>query len=561
MKKLMIVVSIMFVSLVLSACEPDEKIIECPKGQEQIGDLCEDIPLVCPEGQHIEEEVCVMDYVAPDFNEIYNETGAYYQIFVRSFADSDNDGVGDFNGITAKLDYLVDLGVEGIWLMPIHPSPSYHGYDVSDYFAVNSEYGTMEDFETLLAEAELKGIDIIIDLVLNHTSSEHEWFTEWKAGNPDYAGYYRKITSGDSRLGENGSWGQNIWHSMEGGYYCGYFSTVMPDLNWSNVAVREQMTDVALYWLEKGVKGFRVDAALHIEGEGEVLPGTVPIESTLNKLLYFEIQLEMEYPDMYLIVEVFDDFDVSSKFYRSADSALNFETGGMILGAIRSGFSTNYVSKLETHYDVIADSEDGIDAPFLYNHDQDRLASILNGNQTELRLAAEMLLTLEGNPFIYYGEELGMFGVKSSGPYWDETRRLPLPFGDAYTTSWFEDTFNTNLDNVTEQQNDEESLFNVYRTLLNLRKESPALKYGDLIEYEEGSNILLGYYRVFNYDALNQEVVLVLHNVSDHPYAVGTNLGDVIYYSNGISSFDGNIEGQSTIIIQVSNDIIGELYE
>ena len=205
-----------------------------------------------------------------DFSEIYPNNGTYYQLFVRSFADSDNDGVGDFNGITDKLGYLKDLGINGIWLMPIHPSPSYHGYDVTDYYDVNPEYGTMADFENLLTKAEELGIDIVIDFVLNHSSNEHPWFVEWQNGNPDYVGYYRLITNGDVRLDQRGAWGQNIWHSTSGGYYCGYFGTNMPDFNWSNTAVQDEMVNIAKFWIEKGVDGFRLDAALHIEGVGEV---------------------------------------------------------------------------------------------------------------------------------------------------------------------------------------------------------------------------------------------------------------------------------------------------
>ena len=496
-----------------------------------------------------------------DFSEIYPNMGTYYQIFVRSFADSDNDGIGDFNGITEKLGYLKDLGINALWLMPIHPSPTYHGYDVTDYYEVNPEYGTMADFENLLTVAEEQGIDIIIDYVLNHTSNNHTWFIEWKAGNPDYAGYYRLITSGDERLEQRGAWGQNIWHSTTGGYYCGYFSSSMPDLNWSNPDVIDEMVEVAKYWVEKGVDGFRLDAAMHLEGVGEVKAPTVPIESTLVKLELFEYQIETVYPDTYIIGEVWDAFSLASLFYQSMDSTFNFEVGDEILGAVNSKYSSNYVSSIVRYSNTIAEYERfGIDAPFLKNHDQDRLASLLNGNTNKLKLAAEMLLTLPGNPFIYYGEELGMFGVKSFGPYWDETRRLPFPFGDEYTTSWFPDEYNTNLENVNEQLADEDSLLNTYKNILEVRNDSNALKYGDVFPYEEDSSVLLRYYRVFNYDENNQEIVLVLHNVSEGVYQLYLDDPDIIYYSNGIENFDGSVGAQSTLILRISNEMIGGFY-
>jgi len=497
-----------------------------------------------------------------DFSEVYPNNGTYYQLFVRSFADSDDDGVGDFNGITSKLGYLKDLGINGIWLMPIHPSPTYHGYDVIDFYDVNPEYGTMTDFENLLIAAEELDIDIIIDFIINHTSSEHPWFQGWKDGNPDYAGFYRLITASDERKDENGAWGQNIWHSTTGGYYCGYFGPDMPDLNWSNENVQAEMLDVASFWIEKGVDGFRLDAALHLEGVGEVKSPTVPIDSTLVKLEYFEYQIEELYPDIYIVGEIYDAFSVSSLFYQSMDSALNFEIGDKILAAINTGFSTDYVSTIVRYSEIINSYEsNGIDAPFLRNHDQDRMASILNSNISKLKLAAEMLLTLPGNPFIYYGEELGMFGIKSTGPFWDETRRLPLPFGDDYTTTWFADEFNTELKNVTEQEADSNSLFNVYKNILAVRNNSLALKYGDIFPYEESSNALQGYYRVFNYDLDNQEIVLVLQNVSEGDYQLYFENEDVMYYSKGIDNYNGSVEERSTLILRMNNELIGNFYE
>ncbi|MCF7927288.1 MAG: alpha-amylase [Candidatus Izimaplasma sp.] len=494
-----------------------------------------------------------------DFEQVYPEHGTYYQIFVRSFADSDNDGIGDFNGITEKLDYLVDLGVDGIWLMPIHPSPSYHGYDVLDYYAVNEDYGTMADFENLLDMSEEKGINVIIDYVINHTSNQHPWFQGWLNGEEEYLGFYRDITSSDDRFEEN----RSIWHAFDSGqYYAGYFGSSMPDLNWSNTTVQNKMIDIAKYWLEKGVDGFRLDATIHLEGVGEVKAPTIPIESTLTKLEYFEFKIEEDYPNTFIVGEVWDAFSTSSKFYQAIDATFNFETGDDITRAINAGFSNDYITSISRQLNIINEYEDkAIYAPFLYNHDQDRIASIMN-DRSKLKLAAGMLLTLPGNPFIYYGEELGMKGVKTYGPdIWDETRRLPLPFGDDYTTTWFEDTYNQNLDDVTTQLDDPNSLLNVYKTLLNLRQTNLSLKYGKFIPYEEASNVLLGYYRVFNYDDTHQSITLVLHNVSDGDYQLYLDNYDVLYYSKGNASFTNTLEAKSTVIFELPIEKIGELDE
>ncbi len=522
-----------------------------------------DSELICEDNQQIVDGECVDQTVdLLDFSEIYPNNNTYYELFVRSFADSDGDGVGDFNGITAKLGYLQDLGITAIWLMPINPSPTYHGYDVTDYYAVNSDYGTMEDFENLLTISEEMGIDIIMDLVINHTSSQHPWFQGWLAGDPQYDGYYRKITAGDSRLQNAGAWGQDIWHSMSGGFYCGYFGGDMPDLNWSNPVVQNEMVNVAEFWLEKGVDGFRLDAALHLEGVNEVKPPTVPIDSTLNKLEYFQYQIEKDYPNTYLVGEIYDAFSVSSLFYQAIDSTLNFEIGGEIIHAVNAGFSTDYVTKIIRYNQIIASyNPNGIDSPFLRNHDQDRIASELNGDMAKLKLSAEMLLTLPGNPVIYYGEELGMYGVKSTGPSWDETRRLPLPFGDNYTTTWFVDDFNGSLETAADQMLDSNSLFHTYKTILAVRNSSNALKYGDIFAYEDTNNVLLGYYRVFNYSDEYQEIVLVLHNVSDGEYLLYLNDEEIMYYSLGVKNFDGTMSGETTLILKISNEMMDDFYE
>jgi glycosidase len=506
-------------------------------------------PVVCDEGYVLDGEDCVMEV---NYDELYPEMGVYYQLFVRSFADSDGDGIGDFNGITENLDYFVEMGIDSLWLMPIHPSPTYHGYDVLDYYDVNEDFGTMEDFDKLVEEADKLGINIILDWLINHTSIEHEWFTEWMNGNPDYQGYYRSISSGDERLELN----PGIWHSMGGGkYYAGYFVR-MADLNWSNPAVQNEMVNAAKFWLEKGVDGFRLDAAKYLEGYGEVKSPTVPISSTLQKLEWFEYQLESEYPDVYITGEIFSGLTEFKLYYQSMDSALNFETGGDILGVINRGYSTDYVDTLVSNYNTFKEIDpEAIDAPFLFNHDQDRIATILNGNEAKLKLAAEMLLTLEGNPHIYYGEEVGMFGYKSTGPeFWDETRRLPLNWGNDYTTSWHPDTINGSVDDIYTQMEDPTSILYTYKMILNARQNSLALKYGVLEISSENNNALQAYTRTFTHDGEMIDKVLVLHNVTESEYEYGMDNTSVIYYSGGVENFDGVIAPRSTLILQLDTE-------
>lgn len=518
-------------TFVLASCNPSTQTIVCEDDEIEINGECQTV---------------VSDI---DWDAAYPGEGVVYQLFVRSFADSDQDGIGDFTGIKENLDYFVELGIDTLWLMPIHPSPTYHGYDVLDYYDVNPEYGTMEDFDSLVAAADEAGIDIILDFLINHTSIQHEWFQGWLNDDPQYEDYYRSISSSDPRYDLN----SGIWHSMgDNKYYCGYFVN-MADLNWSNPDVQQEMIDAAMFWLDKGVDGFRLDAAKYLEGYGEVSTQTQPITSSLNKLQLFEFKLEEQYPDVYISGEVWSGFSEMKIFYQSMDSVLNFTTGPNILRVLGNQTSSTYVADIISQYNQIKEIDpDAIDAPFLYNHDQDRLATIVNGDMRKLKLAAEMLLTLEGNPHLYYGEEIGMYGYKSEGPvYWDETRRLPLKWGNDYTTSWHPDAINGTVSDIETQFEDPDSLLNVYKTLLQARQSNPALRYGDVLESEFSNNALVSYYRVLHHDSDHQYKVLVIHNVSEYDYQLGEIEGTVIYYSGGLANYNGTVAPSSTFIIEV----------
>ena len=200
--------------------------------------------------------------------------GVYYEIFVRSFADSDGDGIGDLNGVTEKLDYLKELGIDGIWLMPITASDTYHGYSVTDYMAVNPDYGTEDDLKRLLDEAHSRDMKVIMDLVINHTSINHPWFQAAKSDeNSEYRDYYRWVYKTDKKdcnhLLDKSSWGDMVWHQEGDFYYYGVFGADMPDLNYNNPDVRQAAKDAAGHWLELGLDGFRMDAAVHIYGAHE----------------------------------------------------------------------------------------------------------------------------------------------------------------------------------------------------------------------------------------------------------------------------------------------------
>ncbi|MFH0993432.1 MAG: alpha-amylase family glycosyl hydrolase, partial [bacterium] len=441
-----------------------------------------------------------------DLAAVNPEAGIYYEIFVRSFADSDGDGVGDFNGITAKLGYLQSLGVKGIWLMPIHPSPSYHGYDVTDYYAVNSDYGTMANFENLIAAATEADIRIMLDMPFNHTSSQHPWFQAALAGDDLYRNYYNFIPATTDTSSLLGSWGQDIWHPAGSFQYCGYFSSSMPDLNFYNYELQLQIFDIAQFWVDKGVKGFRLDAVHHLYGENEYPEQNYDYTQNIAFLTDLKAAIDDRGQDIYVIGEIYEEslYQVVAAYFDGLDSPLDFPIAAKIRNSVVRENNFGYAASLQVIYNLYRTyNENFISAPFIVNHDMNRLASQVSGNLTTMKLAAEMLLVLPGNPIIYYGEELGMYGSKASGPnIWDETRRMPFLWGDAMATDWivsssatlaFLESENAALDTAEVQMEDAESLLSFYAALLALRNDNIALAYGNsFVAYDTGSTSLQG---------------------------------------------------------------------
>jgi glycosidase len=406
----------------------------------------------------------------------------FYEIFVRSFYDSDSDGIGDFNGITQRLDYIQSLGVNAIWLMPIHPSPSYHGYDVLNYYAVNTEYGTMDDFKNLLAEAHKRDIKIIIDLVLNHTSSQHPFFADAnRDANSKYRDWYVWSDEGGSQ-----------WHQGNGGYYFGFFWGGMPDLNYRNPNVTEQMNKVSRYWLEDiGVDGFRIDAAKHLIEEGKQLENTEATHAWFTDYYTFYKAVE---PNAYTVGEVYGaGAFMATKYAGQMDQIFNFELASGMVNSV-NGESNTGLNGAWTF--TLKDMTDGNYATFLTNHDQNRVMSVLNGKEEKAKLAAVLLLTSPGTPFIYYGEEIGMQGKKP-----DEDIRLPMQWsadsnaGFTTVSPWRAPFVNYTEVNVELQDADPNSLLNLYRTLIQLRKDHPALRSGNITILETDNSAVFAMLR------------------------------------------------------------------
>ena len=350
--------------------------------------------------------------ISTNYQTYWWNDAVFYEIFVRSFYDSDNDGIGDFRGIIEKLDYLndgdpntdTDLGITGIWLMPMMESPSYHGYDITDYFATEPDYGTMADFEALLEAAHARGIKVIIDFVMNHTSDQHPWFTRSANAESDFRDWY--IWS-DNNPGFNGPWGQNVWHSRNNDYYYGLFWGGMPDLNYSHPPVKEAMFEITEFWLDKGVDGFRLDAIKYLDEDGTILENT---PETFTLLEDFNTVYKTANPEAFTVGEVWSNTTSIIPFVQNdrLDICFDFDLAGAIINAVNG----NNPATIQNQFNVLQLAYPKLQyATFLTNHDIDRVFSQLGNSEARMKLAASLYLSMPGIPFIYYGEELGMTGT------------------------------------------------------------------------------------------------------------------------------------------------------
>lgn len=408
----------------------------------------------------------------------WNNT-VFYEIFVRSFADSDGDGIGDFQGIIDKINYLndnnpntsTDLGIGGIWLMPMMKSTSYHGYDVEDYYAVEEDYGSMEDFERLLDTCHAHGIKVIIDLVINHTSSNHPWFTKSAANDPKYRSWYRWDNNPPTDLGP---WGQQLWHARNGSNYYGIFWSGMPDLNYDEPDVYKEIEQITEFWLDKGVDGFRLDAIKYLDEDGTVVENTPETFKILNALRKHVRSINT---DAFLVGEVWDATPKVLPYV--SDTTLNSCFDFTLADRIRDAIFNGNAEQLNSHLLYIQENYPLSQySTFLSNHDQNRIFSVLNRNDW-MKLSASIYLTLPGMPFVYYGEEIGMTGT---GDHLNI--RTPMQWtGNSYagfstTSPWRGFAQDYTINNVDIQQSESTSIWNHYHRLINLRNQSESLREG-----------------------------------------------------------------------------------
>lgn len=432
----------------------------------------------------------------------------YYEVFVYSFCDSDGDGVGDLQGLISRLDYIndgddstdTDLGCNGIWLMPVNPSPTYHKYDVADYYAIDEAYGTLEDFEELLAECERRGIKVIMDLVLNHSSSQNPWFQEACAylkgldgAQPDaaqcpYYDYYHfsKEQGGGYYQVEGTDW-----------YYEAQFWSEMPDLNLDCEPLREEIAKITQYWLDMGVGGFRLDAVK------EYYSGAP--QSNIAFLSWLTDTVKSQKEDAYLVGEAWLDMADYAPYYESGiDSVFDFafaDKDGIISKVLNGSSAAKYGAAVASLDEMFgAYNADYIDAPFYTNHDMGRSAGYYAGDNSaaQTKMAGAMNLFMGGSAFLYYGEELGM---KGSGK--DENKRAPMYWsmnpdaaGMCDGPADMEDV-KMKFESLEEQERDEDSVYQYYKKAIKIRNQNPEIArgkaeyvlVGDFLEEDTKKNV------------------------------------------------------------------------
>jgi alpha-amylase len=444
--------------------------------------------------------------------------GTMYEIFVQSFADSNGDGIGDFNGLTAKLDYLQELGIDGIWLMPIGPSPSYHKYDVTDYYGIHPDYGTMADFKNFVVEAHKRNIRIVMDLVINHSSSEHPWFKDAvSAENSKYRDYYvwanidsirdeiakKEVTLDSDNITQ--------WHQAEGNeeYYYGFFYSGMPDLNYDNPELRKEIIKIGKFWLaDVGVDGFRLDAAKHIFPDERA-------EDSHQWWIEFGDAMRTVKPEVYMVGEVWGNAEVVGPYLKGLPSMFDFDFHHGINRILKNEKDDGFIDNLIATRKVYQQIQPGyLDATFVNNHDQNRVLDNIGGNMAKNEMSVAILLTLPGVPYIYYGDEIGMFGQKPDPnirePFiWDYNAKA------SEQTSWMEAINSTDktVFPLSAQLEDAKSTYSYFKYWIHLRNEHEILRIGELKSLQLPET-LLGYER-FTED----ERWVIIHNLSgtEHP--------------------------------------------
>ena len=488
----------------------------------------------------------------------------FYQIFVGSFSDANGDGIGDIRGIINRLDYLNDgninsgksLGVQGLWLSPIFSSPSYHKYDAKDYYKLDWRFGEEKDLVELVELCHERNVKVILDLVINHTSNQHEWFLEFKQArmNGDtenkYYDYYTCVTAAEKVNGR-------IYQKIAGvdAYFECNFSGDMPELNFDNPNVREEMLNLAKYYLDLGIDGFRFDAIKYIYF-GDTARSVEFWEWYMDELRRYK-------PDIYCVGECWSG-ESEILEYVGAMNCFSFavsQAEGIIAKAAKGSSISTYINYIDTYQEkVLSKNPNGMAMPFLSNHDMDRIAGAFV-TENNMRMAANLYLLSPGSPMIYYGEEIGMRGSRGSANT-DANRRLGMLWGDG---DLIRDPVGSTYpadkqisSTVKDQTEDENSLYNYYCKLISVRHKYPAIARGEYEAVSCGEKNVGGF--LIEYEG---KTTGLIHNTSTEDISIdmsklngfnGYNFTEICdYVGVGEAKIEGSvltIGGQTSVVLK-----------
>ena len=483
----------------------------------------------------------------------------FYEIFVGSFSDSDGDGIGDIRGIINRMDYLNDgdpasgksLGIGGIWLTPVFLSPTYHKYDVTDYYQIDPAFGTLEDLQELIALCHERDVKLILDLPLNHTSTQCRWFKNFSnahlmhSESNEYYDFYTWLSPDDPIPA-----GRHFTKLPSGILYESNFSDGMPELNFDSDAVRQAVLDVAVYWLNLGIDGFRFDAAKY--------PYYGEHDKNAEFWLWYLDELKKVNPDVYTVAEVWDGDGVIER-YLPAFNCFHFsfsQSEGLIAKTAAGGDVNKFVVAVKKYQDSIrAVNPDAMDVLFIANHDTDRAAGYLPMSNGRAQMAANLYLLSPGSPFIYYGEEIGLRGSRG-GENTDANRRLAMLWGDGDTV---QDPAGSTYDKQTpytvqDLEAIDGSILWHYRKLMALRAANPEIAHGTYTPLTFTDTKAAGFLCEWN-----GSTVAVFHNTTTSEKQLDLSLLDVTFTevtSISVSGAEAAFDGTSLVLPPQSSAIL-----
>ena len=486
-----------------------------------------------------------LDNYAFDTESTNKDGSMSYEIFVRSFYDTDGDGVGDIKGVTQKLPYLADLGIKTVWLMPIHPSPSYHGYDVKDYYGVNPDYGTLADFDELVSEANKLNIDIMLDMVFNHSSTQNPYFAK------SYEDYKAKKSGSDSKA-DWYNWSTtskgSYYHKYKDLYYEGRFDSSMPDFNYDSASMRKEIEKIFKFWIkDHGVKGFRLDAVLYYYYGNT--------EENAKVLTWMEKIGKDNYKDFYMVGEAWTDNTSVLGYYKSTcdsffkfKSSLNGTSNDAMNNIIRSNSSIapydangKWAKAIQNYEATLKENNpNGYSSYFLSNHDMDRASD--SYEECFMKSAASLYGLMPGTSFMYYGEEIYLKGKRNTDPddRSDAKRRLPMIWSEKDKTGEckFPEKGREDLDDTEQVKEGADDLMKVgyslpnhFKKVINVRNKYPFIKHSVFTSMVDKLNRSDNQYVMAYKLSLGNDYIIVVHNFNQYAVemdAPGTEIVDEI---------------------------------